>query len=119
MKTNTKTILLFIMSFALIGFISFTYAYFSSDIVNNNVKDQVVQTGTLELTYTDVPEIVMNNIKPGTTITKEISVKNTDTLDTSYNLVWQELVNEITHDEMVIEATCTRLNSSGGRRRNM
>ena len=99
--------------FLFLAAISFTYAYFTATLVNNNVKDQVVQTGTLELTYTDGPEIVMNNIKPGTTITKEISVKNTGTLDTSYNLIWQELVNEITNDEMVIEATCTRLNSSG------
>ena len=99
--------------FLFLATVTFSYAYFTATLVNNNVKDQVVQTGTLELTYTDGPEIVMNNIKPGTTITKEISVKNTGTLDTSYNLVWKELVNEITSDEMVIEATCTRLNSSG------
>ena len=99
--------------FLFLAVVSFSYAYFTATLVNNNVKDQIVQTGTLELTYTDGPEIVMNNIKPGTTITKEISVKNTGTLDTSYNLVWKELVNEITSDEMVIEATCTRLNSSG------
>ncbi|MGN1028893.1 MAG: TasA family protein, partial [Bacilli bacterium] len=112
MKTNTKTILLFIMSFALIGFISFTYAYFSSDIVNNNVKDQVVQTGTLSLRYVDGPEINMQNIKPGFSVTKTIYVANTGTLDTSYNLIWQELVNEITNDEMVIEATCTRMDAT-------
>ena len=99
--------------FLFLATVTFSYAYFTATLVNNNVKDQVVQTGTLELTYTDGPEIVMNNIKPGTTITKEISVKNTGTLDTSYNLVWKELINEITNDEMVIEATCTRLNSSG------
>ena len=112
MKTNTKTILLFIMSFAFIGFISFTYAYFSSDIVNNNVKDQVVQTGTLSLRYVDGPEINMQNIKPGFSVTKTIYVANTGTLDTSYNLIWQELVNEITNDEMVIEATCTRMDAT-------
>ena len=99
--------------FLFLATVTFSYAYFTATLVNNNVKDQVVQTGTLELTYTDGPEIVMNNIKPGNTITKEISVKNTGTLDTSYNLVWKELINEITNDEMVIEATCTRLNSSG------
>ncbi len=112
MKTNTKTILLFIMSFALIGFISFTYAYFSSDIVNNNVKDQVVQTGTLSLRYVDGSEINMQNIKPGFSVTKTIYVANTGTLDTSYNLIWQKLVNEITNDEMVIEATCTRMDAT-------
>ena len=99
--------------FLFLATVTFSYAYFTATLVNNNVKDQVVQTGTLELTYTDGPEIVMNNIKPGTTITKEISVKNTGTLDTSYNLVWKKLINEIINDEMVIEATCTRLNSSG------
>ena len=112
MKTNTKTILLFIMSFALIGFISFTYAYFSNDIVNSNVKDQVVETGTLILRYVDGPEINMQNIKPGFTITKTVYVANTGTLDVKYNLVWQELVNEITNDEMVIEAKCTRMDAT-------
>ncbi len=99
--------------FLFLATVSFTYAYFTATIVNKDVKEQVVQTGTLELTYTDGPEIIMNNIKPGATITKEISVKNTGTLNTSYNLVWQELANEIIKDEMVIEATCTRLNANG------
>ena len=69
--------------FLFLATVSFTYAYFTATIVNKDVKDQVVQTGTLELTYTDGPEIIMNNIKPGATITKEISVKNTGTLNTS------------------------------------
>ena len=96
--------------FLFLATVGFSYAYFTATIVNKDVKEQVVQTGTLELTYTDGPEIIMNNIKPGATITKEISVKNTGTLNTSYNLVWQELANEIINDEMVIEATCTRYN---------
>ncbi len=99
--------------FLFLATVGFSYAYFTATLVNKNVKEQVVTTGTLELTYNDEPEIVMNNIKPGATITKEVSVKNTGTLDASYNLVWQELVNEIIDDEMVIEATCTRLNSNG------
>lgn len=99
--------------FLFLASVGFSYAYFTATIVNKDVKEQVVQTGTLQLTYTDGPEIIMNNIKPGATITKEISVKNTGTLDASYNLVWQELANEIINDEMVIEATCTRLNSNG------
>ncbi len=112
MKTNTKTILLFIMSFALIAIISVSYAYFSASIVNNEVKDQVVETGTLSLRYVDGPEVVMQNIKPGQTITKTVYVANTGTLDAVYNLVWQELTNEITNDEMLIEGTCTRMNAT-------
>ena len=98
MKTNTKTTLLFIMSFALIAIISVSYAYFTAAIVNNEVKDQVVETGTLSLRYVDGAEVVMQNIKPGDTITKTVYVANTGTLDAVYNLLWQELTNEITND---------------------
>lgn len=112
MKTNTKTTLLFIMSFALIAIIGVSYAYFSASIVNNEVKDQVVETGTLSLRYVDGAEVVMQNIKPGQTITKTVYVANTGTLDAVYNLIWQELTNEITNDEMLIEGTCTRMNTT-------
>ena len=94
--------------------ISLSYAYFSASVSgNDDAKDVVVTSGTLSLTYTDGPEIKVENIRPGKTITKEVSVKNTGTLDTAYNIVWQELSNEITNNEMVISATCERLNASG------
>ena len=51
----------------------------------------------------------MQNITPGATVTKTVYVANTGTLNATYNLVWQELVNEITNDEMLIEGICTRL----------
>ena len=90
-----------------------SYAYFSTSVSgNDNAKDVVVEVGTLKLTYTDSPEIVMQNIKPGQTITKKVTVKNNGTLDTAYNLVWQELNNTFINDEMLISATCKRLNSS-------
>lgn len=91
--------------------VGISYAYFSSTITNKDVKEQVVETDTLRLTYTDGPEIVMNNVKLGTTFTKEVSVKNTGILEASYEIFWQELNNEIINDEMVMSATCERLNS--------
>ena len=91
-----------------------TYAWFSASVTSKNVKDQVVSTGTLELTYTDGTEIKLEKARPGATATKTITVKNTGTLETSYNLVWQVLKNEITNDEMVMSATCKRLKSDGG-----
>ena len=91
-----------------------SYAYFSASISGNeNAKNVVVEAGTLSLVYTDGPEIKAQNIKPGWSTTKEVSVKNTSTLDTNYNIIWQSLTNEITNDEMVISATCQRLNSAG------
>ncbi len=91
-----------------------SYAYFSASISGNeNAKNVVVEAGTLSLVYIDGPEIKAQNIKPGWSTTKEVSVKNTGTLDTNYNIIWQSLTNEITNNEMVISATCQRLNSAG------
>ena len=100
--------------FLLIITVSFSYAYFSIKVSgNDNAKDVVVNAGTLSLVYTDGPEIKVENIRPGKTITKEVTVKNTGTLDTNYNIVWQSLINEITNTELVLSATCQRLNASG------
>ena len=102
------------LAFLLLMTISLSYAYFSTNVSgNDNAKDVVVNAGTLSLVYTDGPEINVENIRPGKTITKEVSVKNTGTLDTAYNIVWQELSNEITNNEMLVSATCVRLNASG------
>ena len=99
------------LAFIFLASVGFSYAYFSNAITNKDVKDQVVETGTLQLTYTDGPEINIQNMKPGNTITKTITVKNTGSLEAKYNIIWQKLINEITNDEMLIEGTCT--SSSG------
>ena len=94
--------------------IGLSYAYFSASVKGNeNAKDMVVEAGTLSLVYTDGPEIKAQNIKPGWSTTKEVSVKNNGTLDTNYNIIWQSLTNEVANNEMVISATCQRLNASG------
>ena len=91
-----------------------SYAYFSTSVKgNDNAKDVVVEAGTLKLTYTDGPAINAQYIKPGWSTTKEVSVKNNGTLDAYYNVIWQSLTNTIINDELVISATCQRLNVSG------
>ncbi len=91
-----------------------SYAYFSASISGNeNAKDMVVEAGTLSLVYTDGPAINAQHIKPGWTTTKTVSVKNNGTLDAYYNVIWQTLTNTITKNELVLSATCQRLNASG------
>ena len=91
-----------------------SYAYFSASISGNeNAKNVVVEAGTLKLTYTDGPAINAQYIKPGWSTTKEVSVKNNGTLDTNYNVIWQSLTNTIINNELVLSATCQRLNASG------
>ena len=94
--------------------VGLSYAYFSTSVKGNeNAKNVVVEAGTLKLTYTDGPAINAQYIKPGWSTTKEVSVKNNGTLDTYYNVIWQTLTNGITNDELVLSATCQRLNTSG------
>ena len=91
-----------------------SYAYFSASISGNeNAKNVVVEAGTLKLTYTDGPAINAQYIKPGWSTTKEVSVKNNGTLDAYYNVIWQSLTNTIINNELVLSATCQRLNSAG------
>ena len=91
-----------------------SYAYFSASVKGNeNAKDMVVEAGTLSLVYTDGPEIKAQNIKPGWSTTKEVSVKNNGTLGAYYNVIWQSLTNTISNNELVLSATCQRLNSAG------
>ncbi len=100
--------------FLLILTVSFSYAYFSINVSgNDNAKNVVVEAGTLKLTYTDGPAINAQYIKPGWSTTKEVSVKNNGTLDAYYNVIWQSLTNTITNNELVLSATCQRLNASG------
>ena len=84
--------------FIFLAAIGFSYAYFTATIVNKDVKDQIVQTGTLRLTYIDGNEIVGTNIQPGWTATKTIKLVNTGTLNAIYNLKsYGLLIGFLTH----------------------
>ena len=108
-----KTYLILIIS-VLILLIGVSFAYFSLEITGNDTaKYNTITTGALKLTFTDTNALTLTDALPGDSATKTISVKNTGTIDTSYNLVWTELTNGIINNELVIEATCKRLNSSG------
>ena len=90
-----------------------SYAWFNAVITGNDTaKKNTVVTGDLKLTYTDTNEMSLSNVFPGDSFEKVISVKNDGTVNLNYNLIWQELNNGITNNELVIEATCKRLNSS-------
>ncbi len=111
---DSKYFNLMLFSLGIFLILGISYAYFGTNIIGNETaKKQTVMTGNLELTFTDTTEMSLDNAFPGDSFTKTISVKNTGTLNASYSLVWTELTNEIINDELVIEATCKRLNSSG------
>ena len=109
---DKKMYILLVISilFAVVGV---SLAFFSLNIIGNDkAKDTKITTGDLELVFTDDNEVSLDGAFPGDSIIKTISVKNTGTKEVSYNIVWQELLNEITNNELVIDGTCKNLNSS-------
>ena len=109
---NKKIYIMLVVSI-LLTVIGVSLAYFSLNIIGNDTaKYNTITTGNLSLTYNDTSELSFDNALPSDSITKTITVKNTGTEEVSYNLVWQELTNTITNNELVIEGTCKNLNSS-------
>ena len=115
MEKNKKIIIsitgILIVTLALIGI---TYAYFATQIKgNSNDKSVVGKLGTLELTYKDKTENVLNKtMKLGDTITKEFTVENTGTKKVEdYVIVLENVTNELTRkQDLVYNLEC----SSGG-----
>ena len=93
--------------------IGISYAYFSLNVIGNDTaKNNRIVTGNLELTFTDTSEISLQNIIPGDSVTKTIKVTNTGTKEVAYNVGWTDYENGIINNELIIEGTCKRLNSS-------
>ena len=93
--------------------IGISYAYFSLNVIGNDTaKNNRIVTGNLELTFTDTSEIVLDNMLPGDSVTKTIKVSNTGTKEVAYNVGWTDYENGIINNELIIEGTCKRLNSS-------
>ena len=65
-------------------------------------------TGVLGLYYTGGISVELDNIIPGQSISKEISVENTGTMETGYSINWDALVNTFINNEIVVRATCVQ-----------
>ena len=93
--------------------IGISFAYFSLNVIGNDTaKNNKIVTGNIELTFTDTEEISLNNMFPGDSVTKTIKVTNTGTKEVAYNVGWTDYENGIINNELIIEGTCKRLNSS-------
>ncbi len=111
--TDRKYVYMIVILTLVVLALGLSYAWFNAIITGNDTaKKNTVVTGDLKLTYTDTNEMSLSNAFPGDSFEKVISVKNAGTVNLNYNLIWQELNNGIINNELVIEATCKRLNSS-------
>lgn len=101
-----------LVTLLILSILGLSYAYFSL-LIKGKSNNMVTQMGSLRLKYVDDDVITLNNIFPGDSVSKTVTVTNIGTLNASYNLVWEELQNGFVNDELVIEAKCTKLNSEG------
>ena len=72
-----------------------SYAYFAV-IANGTSNPNIVTSGTMKITYTDGPQVSLENAIPGDTLIKTFTVKNTGTVDTQYDIYFSDLVNTFT-----------------------
>ena len=103
---NKKILIGIVMSVLLLGVIGLSYSFFSVSVTGEG-RQNTVTAGTLELQYIDGNGVSLPRAYPGQSVTKVVSVKNIGTLDTEYDLLYKDLINEITKDELVVSYTCT------------
>ena len=113
MKNRIVRNMIIILSITLLfGVISFSYAYFSLKI-DGNSKDIVLTTGDLKLKYTDISVLNLENAMPGDSVTKTLIVENIGTEDTSYNIVWKDLINQINYFDLHFDMKCKSYKNYG------
>lgn len=113
MKNRVVKTMIIVLSITLLfGVISFSYAYFSLEIEGSS-KDIVLATGDLRLKYTDISTLSLENALPGDSITKTLTVENIGTKDTSYNIVWRDLINQINYYDLHLDMKCKSYKNYG------
>ncbi len=67
-----------------------SYAYFAV-IATGTSNNNIVTSGTMKITFTDGPQVRLDNAIPGDTLTKTFSVTNTGNVSTSYDIFLSEI----------------------------
>ena len=94
MENNNKKFHYVIISLLVLVFVVTltisSYAYFTATVTGTS-NNNVVTTGTMEIEFSDGPQVGLDNIIPGSYIEKTFSVRNTGTVDTYYDIYMSDL----------------------------
>ena len=106
LKTINKKYQITLLVIAIMLIISgVSYAYFAV-VASGTSNPNIVTSGTMKITYTDGPEVKLDNAIPGDSLTKTFTVKNTGTVDTQYDIYFSDLVNTFaTQSDLVYTLT--------------
>ena len=93
---NYKKTLIIITAVLILGMTIITsYAYFVASLIgNDSAYETVITSGEMALMLNDGEQVSLSNAIPGDSVTKEFSVKNTGTVETTYNAYFSELLNQ-------------------------
>ena len=116
-KSNKIKIIVITALIFLVSIAGISYAYFTIQITGNDTASSMrLRTANMSLVYNDVQIVSGEYAEPGWTQTKTLTVTNDGNVDVYYTIIWRDLTNEITNNELVISATCS---SSSGSCSNM
>ena len=95
-KKNSKRpyVIAIVMSLLLVVTITATsYAYFTAN-VSGTGQNNVVTTTSLEIEFTDGPQVALENAVPGQYVEKTFKVENKGSGDTPYDIYMSEVIND-------------------------
>ena len=111
---NKKVIYGFLIALVFMLTLGLTYAYFDLGIRGNEeAKNITVTAGNLSLYYNSGPEIKIDNIKPGFSISKEFTVTNTGDFDAEFDINMTDMINTIEKSEIVYTLSCEAFENYG------
>ena len=94
MKKYGKLIISLIVFIVLAIATTISFAYFSANVIQNNINDNVITSGNMEITYDDGNGIQFrNNVLPGNSIYKWFIIKNTGTVDAYFDVYLVDVIN--------------------------
>ena len=107
-KTNKVKVIVITLLIFIVSIAGITYAYFTIQITGNDTASSMrLSTANMSLIYNDVQIVSGEHATPGWTQTKTLTVTNNGNVEVTYKIIWRDLLNQITNNELVISATCT------------
>ena len=107
-KSNKIKIIVITALIFLVSIAGISYAYFTIRVTGNEEASSMrLTTANLSLVYTDVQIVSGEYAQPGWTQTKTLTVYNDGNQTAYYNIIWRDLYNEVTNNELIISATCS------------
>ena len=112
-KTNKVKVIVITLLIFIVSIAGISYAYFTIQITGNDTASSMrLTTANMSLIYNDVQIVSGEHATPGWTQTKTLTVTNNGNVTAYYTIIWRDLYNEVTNNELVISATCSSTSGS-------